>query len=57
MSLMDIINKAAAKESTNFSTIVFTLLVPKFIENGKKVNNRFIEIVFEYNLDKMCILC
>lgn len=52
MSIIDIINKAAVKESKNFSTIVFTLLIPKFLEEGKKIHRHFLEIIFEYDLAK-----
>ena len=52
MSMINIINKAAQKESKNFSTIVFTLLIPRFLEEGKIIHKHFFEIIFEYDLAK-----
>jgi hypothetical protein len=52
MSMINIINKAAVKESKKYSTIVFTLIIPRFLEEGKKIHRHFFEIVFEYDLAK-----
>ena len=52
MSMINIINKAAEKESANYSTIVFTLIIPKFLDEGKKIHRHFLEILFEYDLVK-----
>ena len=52
MSLINIINKAAVKESKKFSTIVFTLIIPRFLEEGKSIHKHFFEIIFEYDLAK-----
>ena len=49
---MDIINKAANQKSENFSTIFFTLIIPKFLEKDKTIQKHFLEIVFEYDLVK-----